>query len=296
MIWVCGKAGYSSVIMVRRDLLIIIFLGLNNLLIGKPGSQDSTFIFPADRIFPVLFLDPLECQINGGSFFLIQKAEDLSLYSLVNLGFNKPVLARQNGSLSWEMNFGAAAFSQFELARKDDGSYLAGLLNTDFKVSGDFSLRKRNNIVRLRFFHVSSHLGDDYIERNPDSAPNDKSVNYEQIDLTYLRTWGQDYWYAGAGGIITKNVFRERFSFQGGGLYNFRKSKPVNLFTSLNLGVFAENEFIPDVRSAFGVSFNRKSESLARIWLEYYNGQLPYSTLDYGRVSWLGLAMWIKVF
>jgi len=280
----------------KISLIAFLFLETSTFLNGMNEKRDSTFIFPSKRIYPVVFLDPLECQVNGGSYFLTQKQEDLSLYSLVNLGFNKPVIAWQNGSISWEMNFGAAAFSQFELRKKDDGSYLAGLLNTDFKVSGDFSLRKRNNIMRLRFFHVSSHLGDDYVERNPGSAANDKSVNYEQIDFTYLRSWGSDYWYAGAGGIITKYVFRERFSLQAGGLISFQKSKTTNLFTSLNLNVIAENDFIPDLRSAFGISFNRKSESIARIWLEYYNGQLPYSTLDYGRINWIGLAMWIKVF
>ncbi len=280
----------------KIGLIAFLFLEISTFLNGMNEKRDSTFIFPSQRIYPVVFLDPLECQVNGGSYFLAQKQEDLSLYSLVNLGFNKPVIAWQNGSISWEMNFGAAAFSQFELIKKDDGSYLAGLLNTDFKVSGDFSLRKRNNILRLRFFHVSSHLGDDYVERNPGSAPNDKSVNYEQIDFTYLRSWGLNYWYAGAGGIITKYVFRERFSLQAGGLINFQKSKTTNLFTSLNLNVYAENDFFPDLRSAFGISFNRKTESIARIWLEYYNGQLPYSTLDYGRVNWIGLAMWIKVF
>jgi hypothetical protein len=280
----------------KISLIAFLFLEISTFLNGMNEKRDSTFILPSQRIYPIVFLDPFECQVNGGSYFLKRKEEDLSLYSLVNLGFSKPVIAGESGSVSWEMNFGAAAFSQFELIKKDDGTYLAGLLNTDFKVSGDFSLRKRNNILRLRFFHISSHLGDDYVERNPGSAANDKSVNYEQIDFTYLRSWGFNYWYAGAGGIITKYVFRERFSLQGGGLINFQKSKTTNLFTSLNLNVFAENDFIPDLRSAFGISFNRKAESIARIWLEYYNGQLPYSTLDYGRVNWLGLALWIKVF
>ena len=280
----------------KIGLIVFIFLEISTFLNGMDEKKDSTILLPSIRIFPVLVLDPLECQVNGGSYFMFREDEDLSLYSLVNLGFNKPVIARQNGPVSWEMNFGAAAFSQFELARKDDGSYLAGLLNTDFKVSGDFSIRKKNNIIRLRFFHVSSHLGDDYVERNPDSATNDKSVNYEQIDITYLRNWGADYLYAGVGEIITKYVFRERFSMQAGGLLSFQKSKPVNLFTTMNINVLAENDFIPDVRTAFGVSFNRRSESLARIWLEYYSGHLPYSTLDYGRVNWVGLGMWIKVF
>jgi hypothetical protein len=274
---------------------IILFALFNFAIISSYGisdKKDSTItFFPGYRLFPVVFLDPLECQINGASYFLSQKGRDISLYSLVNLGFTKPVIAKYGESISWELNFGAVTFTQFDLIREQNGNYLAGLLNNDFKLSGDLSLKKSNNILRIRLFHVSSHLGDDYMVRHADSLPNNKSGNYEQADLTYLRLTGVNYWYAGIGEIYTKYVFRKRFSFQGGGLLNFGKSKHVNLFTSLNLKLLAENNFYPDIRTAFGVSVNRKSESMIRIWMEYYSGQLPYSTLDYGRVNWLGLAM-----
>ncbi|TAL80400.1 MAG: DUF1207 domain-containing protein [Bacteroidetes bacterium] len=282
--------------MVKFVLIIFLFTGINISSSGISAKNDSTIgFFPGKRLFPALFIDPLECQINGGSYFLSRTGGKLSLYSLVNLGFNKPILAKYGKVISWEVNFGAADFSQFELNQKGDGTYLAGFLNNDFKISGDFSLKKNNHILRFRVFHLSSHLGDDYILRNNIILPNDKSKNYEQADLTYLRLMEDNYWYAGLGEIYTKYVFRKRLSFQGGGLLNFGKSKPVNLFTTLNVKLLAENIFDPDIRTAFGVSFNRECESMIRIWMEYYTGQLPYSTLKYGRVNWLGLAMWINL-
>jgi hypothetical protein len=263
---------------------------------ASSGQKDSTLIlFPGSRIFPVLILDPLECQVMGGSYFLSQSERKLSLYSTVNLGFNKVVFAKHSENISWEFNFGAAAFSQFDLIKEDDGSYLAGFMNTDFKISADYTIQRKNNLMRLRTFHISSHLGDDYVQRHADTLINDKSVNYEQVDLTYLRNLGNNYFYAGAGYIYTKNVFRERLSFLGGGLLNFGKPRPVNLFTGLDFKLLAENSFTPDIRTAFGFSFNRRSESIFRIWLEYYSGRLPYSTIDYGRVKWFGLAMAIKI-
>ena len=258
--------------------------------------NDTTLIFfPENRLFLSLFLDPLECQIMGGSYFLVQSSEDLSLYSTVNLGFNKPVLAKYGNNISWELNFGAAAFSQFDLLKEDNGSYLAGFLNTDFKISADYTIQKKNNLVRLRTFHISSHLGDDYIQRHADTLINDKSDNYEQADLTYLRRFNNNYFYLGTGYIYTINVFRERLSFQGGGLLNFGNQAPVNIFTGMDIKLLAENNFVPDLRTALGISFNRKSESLINIWAEYYTGHLPYSTIDYGRVNWFGLGIRIKI-
>jgi len=281
-----------------KSILIFCFLlSLGNLANARKGQEDSTLIFfPGNRLFSDMFLDPLECQVMGGSYLLTQKEKDISLYSTVNFGFNKPVFAKQGKYFSWELNFAAAAFTQFDLIRKSDGSYLAGLMNTDFKISADYTIKRRDNLLRVRIFHISSHLGDDYMQRNSDTLTNDKSGNYEQADLTYLRKYGSSYFYAGTGGVYNKYAFRERLSFQAGGLLNFRIRGAVNLFTGLDLKLLAENNFAPDARTAFGVSFNRKSESLLRIWAEYYSGRLPYSTIDYGRVNWYGLAMMFTIF
>jgi hypothetical protein len=276
--------------------VVLIYVAVTYPLYALSEKQDSTIRFlPDSRIFPEIFLDPLECQTSGGSYLLFRKEKDLSLYSTVNLGFTKPFLAWKTNSLSWECNLGAAVFTQFELIRKEDGSYLAGLINNDYKISADISMSYNTNIFKLRIFHLSSHIGDDYFLRYQDTVLNDKSENYEQVDLTFLKLYGVNYWYAGIGEIYTKYVFRERFSLVGGGLLNFAENKPFNLFASINVKLLAENDFVPDLRTAFGASFNRKSESQIRIWLEYYNGQLPYSTLDYGRVNWIGLALLISL-
>lgn len=281
-----------------RNIFLFCFLysGISISLHANSDKRDSALIFfPQTRLFPSVFLDPLECQTNGGSYFLFRKENDLSLYSTVNLGFTKPLIVKHGESVSWEINFGAATFTQFDLIREADGTYLAGLLNNDYKISADLGIKKNHNLFRFRVFHISSHLGDDYMLRHNDSVTNDKSVNYEQVDLTWLRQKGSDYLYAGVGEIYTRYAFRQRFSLHGGGLLNFGKPNKVNLFTSVNIKLFAENNFKPDIRSAIGVVFNRKSEPLFRIWMEYYSGRLPYSTLEYGRVNWLGLAIWINL-
>jgi hypothetical protein len=280
----------------KQFSLLFFLLFITNSSEAFSDQGDSTIAFlPDNRIYPVIYLDPLECQIMGGSYFLNQSGKDLSLYSTVNLGFSIPVFAGKGEKISWEVNFGTAVFSQFDLIKKDDGTPLAGLMNNDFKLSGDITIRKYKNLLRLRTFHLSSHLGDDYLLRYSDTLTNDKSANYEQADLTYLRLSGNNYWYAGAGYIYTVHVFRERFSIQAGGILNFRDENRVSYFTGLDIKILAENDFYPDIRTAFGINLNMKSEPLIRIWAEYYSGRLPYSTIDYGRVNWFGLAMALNI-
>lgn len=277
----------------RKYFLFLFFYTVINISSDYVSAQtDSSLVFfPETRIYPVVFLDPLECQIMGGSYFLFSPENNTSLYSTVNLGFSKPVMSKAGKKLLWELNFGTAIFSQFDLIKEDDGTYLAGLMNSDFKLSGDLSFRLKKNLLRLRTFHISSHLGDDYLQRHNDTLTNDKTVNYEQVDLTYMRMYGNDFWYAGTGYIYTIHVFRERFSLQGGGIINFRNGRSVNYFSGLDIKSLAENDFYPDIRTALGISFNRKSEPLLRIWAEYYSGRLPYSTIDYGRINWVGAAI-----
>lgn len=281
----------------RKLLLsLIIFAGINISALPLPGQNDSTILFlPCSRIYPVMFLDPLECQVIGSSSFLSQGSRNLSLYSTVNLGFSRPVIAKYGERISWEFNFGAAIFSQFDLIKRDDGSYLAGLMNNDFKLSGDYTIKQKNNLLRFRLFHISSHLGDDYLQRHSDILTNDKSANYEQADITCMRTYRDSYFYAGTGVIYTRYVFRERFSLQGGGVFNFGKIRPVRYFAGLDLKLLAENGYNPDIKTAFGINISRDYGSLLRIWMEYYSGYLPYSTIDYGRINWFGLALAVNI-
>jgi len=259
---------------------------------SSSGYRDSSIcFFPHSRIFASVFLDPLECQVSGSSTFLFRKGIDRSLYNIVNFGFTKPLLAKHSENQSWEINFGAATFTQFNLLKKSNGDYLAGLLNNDYKLSADFSLQKKNSVFRIRLFHVSSHLGDDYMLRHNDTIPNDKSNNYEQVDLTYLHKKENNYWYAGMGEIYTIYSFRKRFSVFCGGLWTYGNSDKINFFGTFNLKLLQENNFSPDFRDAYGVNLMRNHESIMRIWIEFYSGHLPYSTLKYGRISWMGAGM-----
>ena len=278
--------------MYRTWYILIVFYVFSARLFVLSAQQDSAFqVLPENRLWPVMHLDPLECQVMGGSYILSGYGSASSLYSTVNLGFSKPVFAGRLESFDWEFNFGTAIFSQFDLVKREDGVFLAGLMNNDFKLSGDLAVRRGQNLLRLRTFHISSHLGDDFILRHPDTLRNDKTVNYEQADLTYMRMKGNNYLYAGAGWIYTIYAFRERLSFQAGGIMNFREEHPVSLFSGADIKILSENDFNPDIRAVYGVCFRKKAAPLIRIWLEFYSGRLPYSTIDYGKVNWFGAAM-----
>ena len=165
-----------------------------------------------------------------------------------------------------------------------------GLLNTDFKASGYLSAVKGWHHFRIQLFHMSSHLGDDYMVRHGDLTPNDRSVNYEQIDLTYLYSFNRVDVYGGLGMVITKNAFRQRFMGEIGLKGNVPMKHNWEFVYGCDIKFYDENEFIPDIHYGLGFTFNQRADHQINVSVDGYFGQMPYSTLDYGQVFWFGLS------
>jgi len=256
----------------------------------QSSAQDtSTEWFAANCLFPMLEYDLLEVQPYAGMHVLnAQKQEFEGIYIPVNIGFRKSIIQWDMLSFRFDFALGVASYTQFEIIRYDENTLRGGLLNTDFKASGFLFASKGRSRLRMQLFHISSHLGDDYILRNQDYELNDKSVNYEQLHLTYLLTLKKAEVYLGLGQVITPNTFRKRFMLQAG----FQGSFPINPALDFTLGtdikLYDENDYIPDVHSGIGVTINQREQHQVNFSVDSFFGHLPYSTLDFGKVFWIG--------
>lgn len=250
-----------------------------------------------DKLFPTIVLDPFECQLMGG-LYAINGDENFKsdIYSLVNIGVTKPVFSWKNELIKHEIALEFASYTQFEIERIDSKTSLGGLMNNDFRIGFAASTSLNSSLIRLRFFHISSHLGDDYILRNDIDKPNDRSQNYEQLDITFLRSYKQSIFYIGSGYIISKYAYRKRYSAQIGAEYYFlEKYNNLKAFSALDTRILQEDNFSPSVRYAIGITYHKAENSKLKFWLEYYNGFLPYSTIDAGKISWYGLGMNVNI-
>ena len=75
---------------------------------NKVYSSDTTKFefFPEERLFPFLFLDPMECQFHGGIYYLNKESDQRSdIYSIVNMGISRPVLLFQPNNTRYELSF-----------------------------------------------------------------------------------------------------------------------------------------------------------------------------------------------
>ena len=274
---------------VSRKILILFLLCSG---ISDGFSQEKSIEwFPKKPAFPLLQYDLLEVQPYVGIFaFTASEVDYDGVYIPANIGFRKSMLQWEMLSMQFDFALGVGAFSQFEIIRFDANTLRGGLLNIDFKASGFLAAVKGRHKFRFQLFHMSSHLGDDYILRNQDFEWNDKSKNYEQIELHYLIALKHTELYSGLGFVITPNAFRERFMFDLG----FQSSIPLKAKMAFTFGsdvkFYEEYDFTPDIHAAIGVSFVQREEQQINLSVDTYYGSIPYSTLGFGQVFWLGVS------
>ena len=276
--------GYSKIF--KR--LIIVALSFSSM---SAFCQKTVEWLPSKAIFPMLRNDLYETQPYAGVFYL--NAPDSGCngaFFPVNLAFRKPVFEWQMGQWQSQLSFGAGAYSQFEVGRNGRNEYQAGMLNVDFRALGFLYLRNNGRAFRIRYFHQSSHLADDYMLRNNFFRVNNSKGNYEQLDITFLQSLGAVEPYLGVGYILSPNAFRKRFSLQIGLQSAITQERNVLPSYGLHVDILEENNFVPNLHGSAGISINQFMPASIIFQMDLFYGKMPYSTIEMGQIFWLGLS------
>lgn len=276
-----------------RCIAVFLLLGFASVVLGQSKIVEW---FPSNSVFPNLAYDLLELQTYTGVFLLNANAISYEgAYIPVNLAIKKTFLNWDMLNIKFDFSMGAASYTQFEIIRYDAQTLRGGLLNTDFKASGFLNASYGDHKFRVQLFHVSSHLGDDFMLRNEYFELNDKTVNYEQIDFTYLFKPKQIGYYIGIGEVITPNAFRKRFMFEFGFQGEHMFKEKMGLAYGSDVKLYAENNYEPDMHFGFGFVFKKQNKKQLNIGLDGYFGTIPYSTLNFGKVYWVGISSKIYI-
>lgn len=118
-----------------------------------------------------------------------------------SVGFGQTVWLLAGSDNRWRLAVAAGVFSQFDLASRPNY-----LMNTDYLVGLPLSVRWRNRVARIRIYHQSSHLGEEFENH---AVVRRQILSFEAVEA----------------------VLAEEFAnwrIYGGGEYLFRRS-PANL-------------------------------------------------------------------
>ena len=155
----------------RAGLLAVVVAGPSLHPVALMGQETSRWL-PGLRPFEPLIAAPRETQFRG-SFVLADRPDVMdyagrNIEAEVVVGHSLAILRMDGGhtvdravTLGYELGL----FSRFymESSQKD-------LINIDFRVGLPIAIRHDEWQVRITLRHMSSHVGDDYLTRFPESV------------------------------------------------------------------------------------------------------------------------------
>lgn len=281
------------------------------------GTGTSTW-FPKQSIFQPLMMDPLEAQ-SGGSIVRMANAGssfNQDLYVPFSIGFSKGIWQRTSSTgTRHQIRAELVNFTQFEWLRNGAER---NLINSDYKVGFQYQLGSGSWQWRFRWYHLSSHVGDDYMVRRGISnfeTYKPAANNYEQLDVAVSRWMGPFRAYVLLGAIARLNSPREKFMYQFGGQWEHHFNNgdsPLKLIASADVKGWEYLDYRPGVKAGFGIGYGPGHETYAAIMIEAYAGHLPYGLFEKeplvlsnpkppypesewgGQVRWFGLGLYVN--
>lgn len=299
--------------MVRRSVIVLVALAaLPHQLAAQspavercglrlPKTEQRGYVgLPTGDVFCPLLADPKGLR----SFLSYQRTigEDDSLATIGSVGIADQFgLARWGGSTlgnGVQLSITGAIFAQFDLGA---GSF--DLLNADYIVGLPLTMRRNNVSARLRVYHQSSHLGDEFLLRS--RTPERVNLSFEAAE-GILSLEGAGLRVYGGGEVLfnrSPNALERYVAHAGAEL---RRAHPlINLGTTIggvrpvaavDLKASQEADWKPSVSIRAGLEFERTRDAdpPSRRWsllFESYSGPSPYGQFFRDKIQYVGIGM-----
>ena len=171
----------------------------------------------------------------------------------------------------------------FETRKRD-------LISSDWVFAAPLFITNGAHWIRVRYRHISAHLGDDYIVRF-----NGRIEGYLRDDIgvvVYRQVTPGVGMYG--GGDVAFNVDpdrNKRLAFNGGIEFNVRRSAPTSWYGGIDLRVDQDEGWKPRVNLQAGTTIVRGARNSLRLILEYLAGPAPQRVFRRGTVRYFALRL-----
>jgi len=256
------------------------------------GEMDSEW-FPQDDLFRPLLADPKQPQ-----FFALWQSQQSRIertnanIGSIGVGENFGFYTRRTGCNGWQISLLTGIFAQFDLDTSN-----SELINIDFNVGVPITWRQGNWSARLRFYHQSSHIGDEFLGSHPGFQS--IGLQYEEVDLILsydFKKWLR--FYGGAAMMVNRQPSTiDRWTGQWG--FEARTPRPLArsyVFGLLSNPLLFSPVLTADLKSVeqqqwhintnllMGFDMSRVgSFKRLRILFNYYHGYNPYGQFFYSQ-------------
>jgi len=261
------------------------------------AEAEGAVLFPQDQIFCPVLADPKEAR----SFVSFLRGTFRSLDDPSGNGTNigSVGLGDSFGLVRWggpspgegvQLDVVGSIFAQFDL-----GTASKDLINADYIIGVPLTFRRSGFSTRVRLYHQSSHLGDEYLLRAEDIER--QNLAFESVELLLSQEIGPLRAYAGGERIFRRepDTVAARL-FHGGVELRTGRAGPVQLVGGVDLKTTERHDWSPSISGRVGLEVARRGPGghparLVTLMLELYEGPSPYGQFFQDDISYVGVGL-----
>lgn len=267
-----------------------------------PGEVEGTVFLPEGDLFCPLLADPKAEHsflsfLRGDFPSLLDDADDdpdLNIWS-IGLGDAFPLVRFASGAPGNGVQAAlvGSIFAQFDL-----DSESVDLINADYLIGLPVTFRRGGFSSRLRLYHQSSHLGDEFLLRTELTREN---LAFEALELLLSQEIGSLRAYGGGEYLFNRDPESLEEMLAHAGLeFRIGSLRGVRFVGALDAKAAEQHGWDPGWSARAGVEFAhwRDEEHPPRLWgilAEFYDGPSPYGQFFQEQVRWLGLGLHLSL-
>ena len=262
------------------------------------NEATGTRALPQDENFCPLLADPKQARsfvsILGGTFETLDDPEDPASTTVGSVGLGDSFgLVRWGGGGrpgdGFQLSLTGAVFAQFDL-----GTSSIDLINADYLVGFPLTYRRASTTARLRLYHQSSHLGDEYLLR--DAEIQRENLSFESLELLLSQEIGALRAYAGGEALFRRDPDTVERMLGHAGVELHTGTGVVSAVTALDVKFSQQQDYSPAWSARAGIRIapaGRAGHPGRRILImaEYYNGPSPYGQFFQDDIRYAGLGV-----
>ena len=198
-----------------------------------------------------------------------------------------------------QLSLAGSVFAQFDL-----GSSSYDLLNADYVIGLPVTVRRGRWSARLRLYHQSSHLGDEFLLRGDSTQqrPRRENLSFESaegllsVDVGAWRVYGGgEYLVNREPATLGRGIAHGGVELRPAGAVPFGNAGSVRLIAAVDAKAVDEQDWRVGWSARAGIEVGRPGESgdrRARRWSllgEFYDGPSPYGQFYQSAVRLAGI-------
>lgn len=188
---------------------------------------------------------------------------------------------------AWQVGISGAVFAQFNLDAPS-----TDLVNADYIIGFPASYRNGRWSGRIRLFHQSSHLGDEFLLNGQQGEVERLDLSFESLEMLGAVDWGGFTFSGGGSYIVHTSSHLDPWTVQGGIDYQTKPvaAETVRVFGSLLVHSWEETDWHIDISTRAGINIRSPYARKRSIQFfgEYYKGNLPFGQFYKERGGYYG--------